>query len=202
MPTKKRKNKRRGRTRRKKDLHGGWYLPGFMKRGQKSNDGPIVQTPEFDMDATSGSRNSIRITDVNDAEVGDDEGDFMGTPPAQDQTAPSAPPMDLGEDVKRVITAEDRAIKAEEFKKGRDESRKKKAKTRPNSKVLKQFGVSHDAEVINKKAFATLGLPPDDIAEQIGRQQTLKVQQDSAMHDSFLGGKRTRRRRRIKKKRG
>lgn len=173
MPTRKR-NKRRGRTRRKKGLRGGWDRPKFFNFGRKSNGDTqsIVENPTtFDMDEKEKRRNneanealgSNSIWSIGDDDPlpeDEDDGSFMG----MDETKPSTPLMDLGEEVKNERAAEDMARKAEEDRmkeQNRTEERAKFAQDRilsrekrnVSTKALKQLGVSQD-EFMDEKLSA------------------------------------------------
>jgi len=223
MPTKKRKNtrsntrsnKRRGRTRRK-NLRGGDRLSRFLPWGRKSNvkDDNVIDTPTFDMDEKSKNLNdealealgqrddSIWSDKIEGEGVEWEEDNFMGAPVP---TEPSTSPMDLGKEVIDERIEEDMAKKAEEkeerdakFNESRNYTQKK-----VSPKALKFFGETNEV-VRNAKGTRRIGVEDEYIrvAEEKAKADALaKADKDFEKNTTWLGGKRTRRRRRIKNKR-
>lgn len=236
MPTRKR-NKRRGRTRRKKGLRGGRNWPKFSNPFRKSNgdrDESIIKKEEFDIDKALNNEANLALGSRNSTwSVGDDDplpedkekGSFMG----MDETKPSTPLMDLGEEVKNERAAEDMARKAEEDRmkeQNRTEERTKFANDRRDSrekrnvsaKALNLFGVTREEyreSEQKKKIPKLLGMTEygefKQEEEQKKQEEEKKKQEEEIIlnrkiadekfkkNATWLGGKRTRRRRKRKK---
>jgi hypothetical protein len=223
MPTRKR-NKRRGRTRRKKGLRGGRDWPKFSNLFRKSNvieeendtKSIFEKKPDtFDMDEKEKRRNneanealgsrdnsiwSIEGEEENERANEDEKEDyFMGS---MGETKPPTPSMDLGEEVKNEMAAEDMAKKDEEhrmkkqnFNDGRAATQKKRAVSK---KALKQLGVSQD-EFMDAEAISRLGMTPEEYRPIEQKKQNKRAYDLLKQNTTWLGGKRTRRRRKRKR---